>query len=144
MIKIIYTLYHHFLEKAKSIYNTIPNLGFLTPKDNRGEKNACSLSHYVENILKNEKYEWYKLYRSFNKIDEDLSLELHDFEIFYERRKNTILHILIEKLDLDREKETKTIEFIEDEYPDIEDADSLDIITEISIHNDDTKEFNSF
>lgn len=118
------------LDKVKHLYNTIPNLGFSTAGDNRLKKNAHPLIHYVENILKEKKPEWYSIYRSFNKIDEDLSLELGDFETFFERRKNKLLEILKQKLNLVPGNSNTPLAFLDEEYPDIEEVDSVDVVPE--------------
>lgn len=123
-------IYPGDLNKIKNLYNTIPNLGFSTAGDNRLKKNAHPLVYYVENILKDKKPEWYSIYRSFNKIDEDVSLELADFETFYERRKNNLLTILQQKLNLQKGNSTTPLAFLDEEYPDIEEVDSVDVLPE--------------
>ena len=45
--------------------------------------------------------EWLTQYRSFNKIDENISLELSDFLTFFETRRKRMLDILVDKLQLD-------------------------------------------
>lgn len=116
-------------DKAKTLFNTIPNLGFSTPEDNRLKKNAHPLHHYLENILQQQRPELYSIFKSINKIDDNVSLKLEDFENFYVTRKEKLLNLLKEKFNL--KEKTNTLNVIEDdEYPDIEEGDSLDVLTE--------------
>jgi hypothetical protein len=85
-------------ELADSLKDTIPNLGFLTPRDNRTEKKAKSLINYINDVipagLQNE-------YKIFNMIDLNISMELNDFVDFYEKRKEVMKNILCDKLEVD-------------------------------------------
>lgn len=125
-------IYPGNFEKIKNLYNTIPNLGFSTAADNRLKKNAHPLIHYVETILRDKKPELYAKYRSFNKIDEDVSLDLAAFETFYEKRKINLLNILKQKLHLKKGDSSIQQDILDDEYPDIEEPESVVIDTKLS------------
>jgi uncharacterized protein with ParB-like and HNH nuclease domain len=126
-------------ERSKTLFNTIPNLGFSTPEDNRLKKNAHPLHHYLENILKNQKPELYSIFRSINKIDNNVSLELADFETFYNTRKEKLFSILKEKFNLKEGTNTSNL-IDDDEYPDIEENESFDILNEETILMDEALE----
>ena len=81
--------------------DAIPNLTFSTPEENRLDKKAHSLKAYVDEILPVRNPEWLAQYRTFNKIDENSSLELADFPAFFETRRQKMLNILVDKLQLD-------------------------------------------
>jgi hypothetical protein len=65
------------------------------------DKKAHSLKAYVDEILPVRNPEWLAQYRTFNKIDENSSLELADFPAFFETRRQKMLNILVDKLQLD-------------------------------------------
>ena len=80
--------------------DAIPSLTFSTPEENRLDKKAHSLKAYVDEILPVRNPEWLAQYRTFNKIDETSSLELADFPAFFETRRQKMLNILVDKLQL--------------------------------------------
>ncbi len=82
---------------AESLKDTIPNLGFLTPRDNRKEKMANSLKQYINNVIPTSQQSEYKI---FNMIDFETSLELQDFIHFYSERKEIMKNKLCEKLEV--------------------------------------------
>ncbi len=94
-------------ELADSLKDTIPNLGFLTPRDNRKEKKAKTLSKYLNEVIPLELQTEYKI---FNKIDLGISLELQDFMIFYNSRKTMMKAILCDKLEVDTTSTPEAIE----------------------------------
>jgi uncharacterized protein with ParB-like and HNH nuclease domain len=85
-------------ELADTLKDTIPNLGFLTPRDNRKEKIAKTLANYIKEAIPSDMQTEYKI---FNKIDLGISLELKDFMNFYNTRKSMMKAILCEKLEVD-------------------------------------------
>lgn len=93
--------YQGDLNAIKDKIDAIPNLTFSTPDDNRLNKKAHSLKAYVEDILPVRNPEWQTQYRTFNKIDENISLELSDFTVFFAARRRKLLDILVDKLQLD-------------------------------------------
>jgi hypothetical protein len=105
--------------------DAIPNLTFSTPDENRLDKKAHTLKAYVGEILPVRNPEWLAQYRIFNKIDENSSLELAEFLNFFETRRQKMLDILVDKLQLDAnvpEQETNT----EDVYIDEPDEELVD------------------
>lgn len=99
--------------------DAIPNLTFSTPEENRLDKKAHSLKAYVGEILPVRNPEWLSQYRTFNKIDENSSLELADFPTFFETRRQKMLNILLDKLHLDANvPEPETDTNLEDLYID--------------------------
>lgn len=85
-------------ELADPLKDTIPNLGFLTPRDNRKEKKAKTLANYLNDVIPKELQTEYKI---FNKIDLEISLQLNDFLNFYNTRKASMKAILCDKLEVD-------------------------------------------
>ncbi len=85
-------------ESIDALKDTIPNLGFLTPRDNRKAKQDNSLIDYINNIIPATQLTEYKI---FNLIDLELSLELKDFINFYTNRKEKMKQILCDKLEVD-------------------------------------------
>jgi hypothetical protein len=85
-------------EFIDSLKDTIPNLGFLTPRDNRKAKQDNSLIDYINNIIPAAQLNEYKI---FNLIDLEMSLELKDFMNFYATRKAKMKQILCDKLEVD-------------------------------------------
>lgn len=85
-------------ELADQLKDTIPNLGFLTPRDNRKEKKAKTLANYLKESIPSDMQTEYKI---FNKIDLGISLELKDFMNFYNTRKEMMKAILCDKLEVD-------------------------------------------
>ncbi len=83
-------------EAINSLKDTIPNLGFLTPRDNRKAKQANTLIDYINNIIPATQIMEYKI---FNMIDLETSLELKDFMDFYSKRKDEMKKILCDKLE---------------------------------------------
>lgn len=118
------------LEKGLSLVNTIPNLGFSTPEENRLNKNAHPLKKYVEEILKKERADWSDQYKVLNKIDPTVSLELEDFETFYEIRKKKLLDILKDKLNLEEDSSTDASTSIDEDYPDLEEKDDIETVAD--------------
>jgi len=110
------------LEDCLAKMDTVPNLGFAGPMDNRQRKNSAFLNNYINNILPNDQIANYK---SFNLIDEDMSLDIADFINFYERRKNKMFYILCDKLEIYLNNEPRIIEqrFDEIDLDEIEDDD---------------------
>ena len=86
-------------EAIDSLKDTIPNLGFLTPRDNRKAKQANTLIDYINNVIPATQMTEYKI---FNLIDLEISLELKDFMNFYLKRKDEMKRILCDKLEVDR------------------------------------------
>ena len=85
-------------ESVDLLKDTIPNLGFLTPRDNRKAKQDNSLIDYINNIIPAAQLNEYKI---FNLIDLEMSLELKDFMNFYATRKAKMKQILCDKLEVD-------------------------------------------
>lgn len=85
-------------ETIDSLKDTIPNLGFLTPRDNRKAKQANTLIDYINNVIPATQMTEYKI---FNLIDLEISLELKDFMNFYLKRKDEMKRILCDKLEVD-------------------------------------------
>ena len=94
-------------ELAEPLKDTIPNLGFLTPRDNRKEKKAKTLSDYINNVIPDNKRSEYK---NLNLIDSNVSLELKDFLNFYSKRKEMMKSILCDKLEVDITKLPEAVE----------------------------------
>lgn len=80
-------------EDCKRLKDTIPNLGFAGPLDNRSVKNNKLLSSYINEDINN-----FEVYKAFNLIDPEVSLELTDFMDFYDTRRKKMFKILCEKL----------------------------------------------
>jgi hypothetical protein len=94
-------------ELADPLKDTIPNLGFLTPRDNRKEKKAKTLEKYLNEVIPVELQTEYKI---FNKIDFGISLELKDFMNFYYTRKAMMKAILCDKLEVDIARLAEAVE----------------------------------
>ena len=76
--------------------DTVPNLCFATEEDNRLNKRGKLLQDYIENILPANNVQWYK---SFNFIDDNMPLNITEFNDFYERRREKLKRKLFEKLN---------------------------------------------
>lgn len=126
--------YHGDLKAIAHKIDAIPNLGFSTPDENRWGKKDHSLEKFVDEILLEKDSDWQKKYRSFHKIDENLSLDFADFENFYETRRKKLLDILIQKLNLNANEPPPTPTFLdsieEDELIDELEEDMEDTILE--------------
>jgi uncharacterized protein with ParB-like and HNH nuclease domain len=94
-------------ELAEPLKDTIPNLGFLTPRDNRKEKKAKTLEKYLNEVIPLELQTEYKI---FNKIDLEISLELKDFMNFYNTRKAMMKAILCDKLEVDITRQLEAVD----------------------------------
>jgi uncharacterized protein with ParB-like and HNH nuclease domain len=126
-------------EYYRGMEDLVPNLGFLTPDDNRKEKRAKSLAQYYETI-RTKNPEWYSLYKSFHKIDSSISLEQDNFIELFNARKNKFRDILIQKFSITPSTPSSTLLLMsvieEDEMP--EPVDELDIEDDL-FENDDAK-----
>lgn len=80
-------------EDCKRLKDTIPNLGFAGPLDNRSVKKDKLLSSYINEDITNV-----GVYKVFNLIDPEVSLKLTDFMVFYDTRRNIMFEKLCEKL----------------------------------------------
>jgi len=83
---------HATFEDCEPLKDTVPNLAFLTPAENREEKRNLFLRDFI-NLLPDQ-----DAFRNFNLIDEGVSLEISDFLAFYQSRRDRMAEILRVKL----------------------------------------------
>lgn len=92
-----------FKTEIDSRKNCVPNLCFLTREDNRTEKRAKQLIDYVGNLRNQASF------KERNFIDNETSLELTNFIEFYEKRKQSLKIILINKLGVTVQNENEQV-----------------------------------
>ena len=92
-----------FKTEIDSRKNCVPNLCFLTREDNRTEKRAKQLIDYVGNLRNQASF------KERNFIDNETSLELTNFIEFYEKRKQSLKNILINKLGVTVQNENEQV-----------------------------------